>query len=120
MSTHHGFKHWLRQRWYGVRDRFRDRVWAFAGWIDPAVGAEHGARALAMEDLQRFAAAGMPVDRRMVFLVLSSPREIAEAALRRADRAGFYGFDAPTREDDWSRTPGDEILDPNNDCGASG
>lgn len=82
----------------GLRDAFRDRVWQFARRIDPAVGQEQLADAEVVEDLTRYAMVGMPLPRRTAFILLASPREAAEAALRKAAREGFEGTLADAAE----------------------
>lgn len=87
-----------RQLAAGLRDRFRDRAWQFASRIDPAVGVEQRERAGVLEDLTRYAMADMPLHKRTAFILLASPREVAEAALRKARREGFQGSLADAAE----------------------
>lgn len=82
----------LRQRWYRLRDRFRDRVWEFAGRIDPAVAQANTERMLAFDELTRYVGQDLGSGERGLFMLCASPAEVVERAL---DKAAREGFEAP-------------------------
>lgn len=93
----------FRQRWYRLRDGLRDRVWALAAAIDPAVGQANEERMLAIEELQCYVAQDLPIGERAAFMLFATPHDVAERALEKASAEDFFGpLERAIRPTPWS------------------